>query len=144
VLRGRSLVAPAPVRYAVAFAVAVVVLATSLAPAGPGGAGGLLDGVGPFGLLALDKWAHAGAYLAVACSFAYARLPATRREDAVVWAAAVAFGAGVELLQAPLATRALDPLDALANATGATLALLAWVAVRRVRERRRRGQSRPS
>jgi VanZ family protein len=138
VLRGRPVVAPTPVRYGVAVAVALAVLAASLAPA-DGGGGALLAGAGP-----LDKWAHAGAYLAVALSFAYARLPQRGREDVLVWLAAVAFGAGVELLQAPLATRALDPVDALANATGATLALVAWIAVRRVRARRRPGQSRPS
>jgi VanZ family protein len=143
VLRGRPVVAPTPVRYGVAVAVALAVLAASLAPA-DGGGGALLAGAGPLGVAALDKWAHAGAYLAVALSFAYARLPQRGREDVLVWLAAVAFGAGVELLQAPLATRALDPVDALANATGATLALVAWIAVRRVRARRRPGQSRPS
>jgi VanZ family protein len=143
VLRGRPVVAPTPVRYAVAAVVALAVLAASLAPA-DGGGGALLAGAGPLGLAALDKWVHAGAYLAVGLSFAYARLPGTGREDAVVWLAAVAFGAGVELVQEPLATRALDPVDALANAAGATLALVAWVAVRRARARRRPGQSRPS
>ena len=95
-------------------------------------------GPGPVGVVGADKWLHALAYAGLAAALLFA-LAATGRSAVVVVAlallGAMAFGFGVELLQAPLPTRRFDRLDAVANGVGATVATLAWWAARSIRGR---------
>jgi VanZ family protein len=100
----------------------------------PGGTG--LPATGPLGLVGVDKWLHAGSYATVAFLLALGVSARTRRQLAVVCVATIAFGAGVELLQAPLAARSADVLDAAANAVGAILGVGVWTATRRFRDAR--------
>jgi VanZ family protein len=103
-------------RYALALGVALAVLAASVVD--PPGSGGPTP-LGPFGLLGADKYSHATAYLAVALSLGWARRAGTPRALLIVAAVATAYGAGIELVQAPLPARSFDLADAAANAVGA-------------------------
>lgn len=104
-------------RYGLAVGVALAVLLASVVD--PPGAGP--TPLGPFGLVGADKYSHAAAYLAVAWSLAWARRATTPRTLLVVAAVAAAYGAGIELIQATLPARSLDPADAVANTVGAAV-----------------------
>jgi len=116
-------------RAALAVGWALAVLAASLQPGGDGG----LPLASPFGLVAPDKWLHAGGYAVLTALVAAAVLPRTRRRHLAVLVAVVGYGALVELLQVPVTGRSGDPVDALANAVGAVLALALWWGVVRRR-----------
>ncbi|QLG61376.1 VanZ family protein [Halorarum salinum] len=117
-------------RWATFAAVVTGVALASLVPVPGDGRERLLVGVG------LDKWAHAVGYAAVSLTFARARGAGVARREAgagtagrIVLAAIVvgfAIGAGVELLQAPLATRTASIADVAANAVGAAAGSLLW------------------
>jgi VanZ family protein len=113
---------PRPVRYGLVVAWAGAVLAASLVDPPSGG----VPAMGPFGLVGLDKWLHLGAYAGLAALFGYATLARDRQALAVAVLLAAAYGVGVELLQAPLAARTADPVDAAANALGAVLGAAVW------------------
>ncbi len=81
---------------------------------------------GPLGLVGFDKWLHALSYGAMAGLVAYAVLARDARAVVLAVAAAVAFGAGVEVIQDFLPYRAFDVDDMLANAVGAVLGGLGW------------------
>ncbi|AEN05911.1 VanZ family protein [Halolamina sp.] len=99
--------------------VAAVVLAFSVVPLG-GTASGAVSGVG------LDKLLHVIDYAALAFALGYAIRARRARVLLAVFAAAVAFGGAVELLQGPLPTRATSLADAVANAVGAALGTAGW------------------
>lgn len=92
-------------------------------------------GPGPANLVGADKWLHGLAYGGLALALLYA-LAATDRpfphSIALTLGVAVAFGLGVELVQAPLPTRRFEPLDVVANGVGAALAATVWMAGRRL------------
>ncbi|WP_254545738.1 VanZ family protein [Halomarina pelagica] len=94
-------------------------------------AGGLPPG-GPLGLVGFDKWLHALTYAAMALLVAYALVARTPRSLALAGALAVAYGAGIEVVQAFLPLRAFDTADALANAVGAAIGAVAWSALTRI------------
>lgn len=110
------------VRYGLVVAWAGAVLAASLVD--PPGSG--VPAVGPLGLVGLDKWLHLGAYAGLATLVGYATLARDRRALAAAVLLAAAYGVGVELLQAPLAARTADPVDAAVNALGAVLGAAVW------------------
>jgi len=118
-------------RYGLAVAYATIVLVASVAPVADGG----LPATGPLGLVAVDRWIHAGTYALLALLLAIATRARSSRTLVVVALVAVSYGAGIELLQAALPYRALDPVDATANTVGAVLATASrWaVAVRQGR-----------
>jgi hypothetical protein len=109
------------VRYALAALVAGVVLVASVVETG-GGAGAL----GPFGLVGLDKWAHALGYAALTAALAYASIENGHARLALAVVVAIAFGIGIEALQWPIPHRTAGVADALANAIGACLLALGW------------------
>ncbi|WP_327053154.1 VanZ family protein [Halomicrococcus gelatinilyticus] len=118
--------ARARLRWAVALLVAVAIGVASVVSA-PGGVGA----AGPLGA-GVDKWFHAAGYAALALALAAAldgRRP--RRTTALAAILAVTYGAAIELVQGPLATRTCDPLDLAANAVGAVVAALGWWVVGR-------------
>ncbi|QLG27747.1 VanZ family protein [Halorarum halophilum] len=123
-------------RWATFAAVTTAVVVASLLPVSGGGPERFLLGVG------LDKWAHGLGYAAVSLTFARSRGSAAAPDrrarstgplGVVLSAIVVGFtvGAGVELLQAPLATRTASVADAGANAVGAVIGGAAWLAARR-------------
>ena len=116
-------------RVGLAAAWAVALLVVAVAP----GDGGSLAGSGPLGLVGVDRWLHAVGDGTLAGLVSWATAPAGRREYVAVLAVAAGYGCLTELLQAPLATRTADPLDALANAVGAGVVVVLWYAVRRSR-----------
>lgn len=126
--RIRLPVLPREIRLAAAAFVATAILYTSLIDPPTAGPMPVYLGVGQ------DKWLHALAYAGFASTLAYAALPERgtldRRTLAVAVAVAVAYGVGVELVQLPLAARAFDPTDALANGLGAAVGSLPWLQVR--------------
>ncbi len=114
------------VRYGLVGVYAAYVLAASVVAPPSGGPGGGLPPRGPLGLVGVDKWLHLATYATLGFGAAYA--PAARRGRALVAAAlvATAFGAGVEVVQAPLAARTADLADAAANGVGATVGVGVW------------------
>lgn len=112
--------APRPVRYGLALAVAGGLFVASVVD--PPGAGPPPELLG----VALDRWLHAVGYAALAGALLYARAAADRRALAVAVAVAVAYGGGLEVLQAFLPARAFSPADLLADALGALVAALGW------------------
>ncbi|MBV0924923.1 VanZ family protein [Halomicroarcula limicola] len=114
-------------RHLPAIAFATLLLVTSLLPL-PSGASGqvpALLGIQP------DKWVHALSYGALTGLLAWGR---TARKVTVVAAlagVAIAYGAGIELLQGLVPSRGTSWLDFLANAVGAGLAGAAWLWYRR-------------
>jgi len=99
---------------AVAVALSVLVLATSLVPVPDG------DSV-PTGA---DKLVHAVGYAAIAFAATRAVEDPSRRALVAVVATVFGFGAGIEVVQ-PLAGRTASVTDALANLAGAALGALA-------------------
>lgn len=90
---------------------------------------------GPLGLFGVDKWLHAGGYAVLAVLLAYALLPRwrdVRRGSIAALLLAGGYGLAMELLQAPLAYRSFDPLDATANVLGALAVVLAVALTREV------------
>lgn len=107
-------------------AVAGAVLVGAVVPVDGGSAG-------PAWFVGLDKWLHALAFAALAVTLAAALADGRTavRVLALAVGAAVAYGALVETLQAPLATRHASPADLAADAVGALAGALAWLAARR-------------
>lgn len=110
------------VGYALFAVCAVAVLAASVVPPPAAVAGPV---VRPLGIPA-DKWVHAGAYAALAALLCFAARVRTAQAVVLVTAVVVAYGLGIEFLQATLPARTFDLADAAANAAGAALAALAW------------------
>jgi len=107
-----------------AIAFAALVLVASLVPVPEtGGQTPTLMG------LALDKWVHAGSYGLLTGLLAWGHQRRTLLAVGALAAVAVAFGAGVELLQLTVPSRSLSGLDFLANTAGALVVAIAWVAV---------------
>jgi len=120
--RARVPLLPSRVRWLAVAAVAVGILAASLAPSA-----GTATLRGPLGVAGLDKYLHGLAFAGFALVLAYAL---ARRDPATValavFAAAVGFGLLVELLQAPLAHRTFSLADLAADAVGAALVAVGW------------------
>ena len=125
---------PASARWLAVALVAVAILAASVLPRSTGAAPPM--GPGPANLVGADKWLHGLAYAGLALALLYA-MAATDlsfpRSIALTLGLAVAFGLGVELVQAPLPSRQFDTFDAVANAVGASIAATVWMAGRRLR-----------
>ncbi|MBX0294958.1 VanZ family protein [Haloarcula nitratireducens] len=114
-------------RHLPAIAFAVVLLVTSLLPT-PESAGGQIPallGISP------DKWVHAFSYGALTGLLAWGRTARRVTVVAALAGIAVAYGAGIELLQGLVPSRGTSWLDFLANAVGAALAGAAWLWYRR-------------
>ncbi|WP_202614485.1 VanZ family protein [Halostella litorea] len=110
---------PRRYRVAAALAVAAVLTVGSLVPTG-----GSLSISGPLGLLGADKWLHGIAYAGLAGTTAFALVEDVRvdvRLAARTGAGAVAYGVGMELLQAALPYRTFSLADAAANCVGAAV-----------------------
>jgi len=84
--------------------------------------------LGPLGLVGMDKWLHALAYVGLAGTLAVALAPDREagRVALLALALAVGYGVGIEFAQAPLAERAFSVADMAANATGASLGVAGW------------------
>lgn len=111
------------VGYALFAVSAAVVFLTSVVDPPAGAAAGPVPR--PLGL-ALDKWAHAGAYALLAgllCHTTGARATRAMLLAAVVVAT---YGFAIETVQAILPARSFELADVAANAVGAGLAVLAW------------------
>lgn len=115
---------PRWVRWVAVAVVAAAVLYASVLDS-PGGG---LPALGPLGLVSLDKWLHALGYAALAGVLASALAPGRSPARVAALAAlfAVAYGVGVEFVQAPLATRHFSVADVVADGVGAGLAVLCW------------------
>lgn len=122
--RVRETLAAHPVRYGLVGLYAAYVLLASVVD--PGGGGGGLPPRGPLGLVGVDKWLHLATYATLGFGAAYALLARRGRPLVVAAVAATAFGAGVEVVQAPLAARSADLADAAANGLGAALGVGLW------------------
>ena len=124
---------PARTRWLLVGLVAGAILLASVLPRSTGAAPPV--GPGPANLVGADKWLHGLAYAGLALALLYA-LSATDRPFpqavALTLGLAVAFGLGVEIVQAPLPSRQFDTLDAVANAVGASIAATVWMAGRRL------------
>lgn len=103
-------------------AVALLILVASVVDPPSGGASGL----GPLGVVGVDKYYHAAAYAALASTVAWARGRSTLRALVLAVLVATGYGFGIELVQSTLPARSFDLVDALANAVGATLGATAW------------------
>lgn len=115
---------PRPVRVAAVAAVALFLLYASVVTPPSSGVPDRLLGVG------VDKWLHVAAYAGLAGTLGYARLtPGSRlgrRSLAVVFAATLAYGLGIELVQAFLPARAFALADVVANGVGAAAGAAPW------------------
>lgn len=107
--------------------VAGAVLVFSLVPLG----GGAAAGSGAVAGIGLDKLLHVVDYAALALALCYATRARTMGACLLAFAAAVAFGGAVELLQLPVPTRRGSLLDVAANAVGAATASAGWWLFRR-------------
>ncbi|SEO41648.1 VanZ like family protein [Halorientalis persicus] len=108
------------VRAVPAVCYAVIVLGASVVEPPAGG----LTPTGPLGLVGVDKWVHAVGYATLAVLLAYALRATTTRRLVVVAALAIAYGAGIEVVQSFLPFRAFSLADALANAVGVSLVVI--------------------
>ncbi|MFB6162764.1 MAG: hypothetical protein ABEJ86_04920 [Halococcoides sp.] len=108
-------------------AIAAAILAASLIDPGIAGP----PSTGPFGALAVTTWMHLLGYTALTAAL----LAAIDHPYGVVIAplAAIGFGAGIELLQWPLAYRNGTLADAAVNAVAALTMTALWPACRRIR-----------
>jgi VanZ family protein len=79
--------------------------------------------LGPLGLIGVDKWLHALAYVGLAGTLAVALVPGrrTRRVAVLALVFTVGYGVAIEFAQAPLPERAFSVADMVANAIGAML-----------------------
>lgn len=121
---------PGSLRWAAVALVGLVILYYSVVPAP--GSGTFRSG--PFGLVGFSTWLHLLAYAGLAATLAYALHDSPRPDRqvlAIVFLVAVAYGAGVELLQSTLANRHGDYADVLVNSLGAGLAVVGWRALTR-------------
>jgi VanZ family protein len=109
-------------RHGLALSVALCVLLASVLdpPSSTSGPTPVVLGLG------LDKYVHAAAYAGVAGSLAWARRAATPRALLLVALVAVAYGAGIELVQWTLPARSFDVADGVANAAGAAAGTVGW------------------
>jgi VanZ family protein len=109
-------------RWCPAVAVAAALLVAAVVPVAPGGGGGPVGG---------DKLMHAVGYAALATALTRA-LEGHRRSLALAFVAAVAYGLLLESVQAPLAYRAFDLADAVANGVGSAVGVgvKAWYRAR--------------
>lgn len=111
-------------RYALAAGVAVVLFVASVVDPPSTGGPTVLFGVG------VDKWLHAAGYAGLAAAVGYTQLDESglnRRTLFGVFLLVVAYGLGIELVQAPLPARAFDLADAAANAVGAVLGTVPYL-----------------
>ena len=105
--------------YAIAILVASVIQ--------PSGAD--LAALGPFGLVGMDKWLHAGAYAGLGFGVAAALRAQKKTVLFAAIAIATAYGVGVELFQVMAPDRMFSVADMLANALGAVVGGLLWTVV---------------
>lgn len=108
---------PRRLRVAAALGVALALTAASVVPTG-----GSVSLTGPLGVVGLDKWLHGLGYAGLAGVTAFALVDDVRvdvRLAARTAAAAVAYGVGIELVQAALPYRTFSLADAAANGVGA-------------------------
>jgi len=112
--------------YRPAIGFALILLVTSLLPV-PEGAGESLPAL--LGV-PLDKWVHAASYALLTGLLAWGRRTRDRSAVATLSVLATGYGAGIELLQALVATRGLSAADMLANAVGAAVAAIAYIVAR--------------
>ncbi len=112
-------------RWYPAVAVAVALFVASVVPVDAGG------GSGPVGA---DKIAHVVGYAVLTGALVVAFQVRHRTEESAAASAAVgavAYGIGIELVQAGITYRAFSVADIAANGAGAIAAGIAWVAARR-------------
>ena len=112
---------PVPFRYVVVGLYAACVVAASVVVPPTGG----VASPGPFGVVGVDKWLHAGAYAVMGAGTAYALRTRTRRATVVAVVLVAGVGASVEGVQAFLAYRSFSVADAVANAVGAAVGAVA-------------------
>jgi len=124
---------PRAVRWGLALAAAGLLFYFSIVP--PPGTGAIQRG--PLGVLPLSVWLHFAGYAGLAVAVAYAMTDGQRpgwQVVAVAFAAAVAYGVGIELVQSTVPARQFSYADMGVNALGAGLAAGAWrLLVRRAR-----------
>lgn len=116
---------PWAVRWGLALAAAGLLLYFSIIP--PPGSGAITSG--PLGVLPLSVWLHFAGYGGLAVAVAYAMTDSQRpgwQVVAVAFAAAVAYGVGIELVQATVPVREFSYADMGVNALGAGVAAGAW------------------
>lgn len=118
---------PAPTRFSIAggFGMAVVLVSFVHAP-------DVIADTGPLGLVALDKWIHAGSYALIVFLLGYALLAKDFMLLYTIVVVAVVVGAGVELIQSTIPWRTMEEADVFANVVGAVAGLVAWTAARRL------------
>jgi len=124
---GRPPGRPARSRWALPLGIAALILAASIAPT----SGGDALPVVPLGA---DAWLHVTGYAALSVTLSRALAAGSRRIPPAVGlaaVAAVAFGAGVELLQTAVPTRGFSWSDIVANAVGSALGGVGWWRSRR-------------
>lgn len=109
-------------RWGTVLVVAGAVFLASVVDLGPAGA----PTFGPLGLVGADKWFHAAGYAAFALAVAFALVAGGPSGVLLALVVPVAFGAGIEVLQAFLPPRTASTTDALANAVGALLGVTGW------------------
>jgi len=87
-----------------------------------------LSSLGPFGVVGLDKWLHALGYAALAAALATALATGRSALAAAALAAvlAVAYGVGIEFVQASIPERSFSVGDMAADAVGAVVAVACW------------------
>jgi len=127
-----SLRPPGWLRWLAVAAVAGVLFYGSVIDASGSG----LASLGPFGAFGLDKWLHGLGYAALAAALATALATGRSALVAALLAAvlAVAYGIGIEFVQATIPARSFSVGDIAADAVGAALAAAGWYgAVDRIR-----------
>jgi len=116
---------PRAARWGLALAAAGLLFYFSLVP--PPGSGAIPRG--PLGVLPLSTWLHFAGYAGLAVAVAYAMTGSPRPDwqvVAVAFGAAVAYGVGIELVQATVPVREFSYADMGINALGAGIAAGAW------------------
>ncbi|WP_435347728.1 VanZ family protein [Haloarchaeobius sp. HRN-SO-5] len=82
--------------------------------------------LGPFGLVGLDKYAHAFGYAVLGGFVSLAVRPRSWRGVVLAVALTAGVGAGVEVAQAFVPARSTALADGVANTVGAALGLAVW------------------